>query len=742
MGRASLLFSQCIVALTIFLVVVDHRELTKQIMIDTNTQKNVKSDSKVVNETEAVLTQERIRPPFLPDQVLEQYIQWHSERTLTDNNHRQYALIYYYCPNRAGNILHSMFNTAIWAIIHNRTILWKYDTDFSDPNTVHECQKILQRARWLPSWDEWAPRLNLTEPIPIEMDPLRIQEYQQYQTVVFPMIPDQMSRHKQFFRVDWRDDPMHKRNHRQYIMAMDDAAIRRTGRLYRYGIDYLLGMLFREFFTIHAPVSFQTEADDFTVALHSRHTVVGDDGSFITDETRCLETLLLNRTQSAKCIVYLMSDRPSTVHLLKEWLEDRNCTGVSNDDYASMASSPLLFRDEHGPNPGVGFIRDLALVSQARSALVGDPGRSSFMLLQEIVDYDRRIDDWRWGRDSPETIPFCQLPGRYGKGYNYGPGTPRFIAHWHNQLLEPVQVLQQYKSEHSDDALKKLENPSNQSYLIGYLPCSLEDDSIEEKLRSFLHDFLLAIATNRTLLVKYTNKTTICSRPAISVQEWLPSYDEWKESFPVRELSGNSLKPNRTSFTSLAKHELKTLLAKKNSSVITAPSELLDMLYKEGTNFLYGALLHESIQLRSTFETTLSPDPQGIRVLWYDTGDLHGHMTFILQETSRCLEPVLSNATDACQITFLQAQGDSDQVKVISNYFPTCTIIEVQAIMLPDLLQLSRDPTWSAFAGPREGLMTSVSSLLRESLVYQRREVIWKLGRFPPSVPDVLLCEY
>jgi hypothetical protein len=516
MGRASLLFSQCIVALTIFLVVVDHRELTKQIMIDTSTQKNIKNDKKAVNQTEDYNTQKRIIPPFSPDQVLEQYIQWHSEMTLTNNNnHRKYALIYYYCPNRAGNILHSMFNTAIWAIIHNRTMLWKYDTDFSDPNTVHECQKILKRASWLPSWDEWAPQLNLTEPVPIEMDPLRIQEYQQHQTVVFPMIPDQMSRHKQFFRVDWRDDPMHKRKHRQYIMAMDDATIRMAGRLYRFGIDYLMGkytkesfievimkivflkpmslcalgkgMLFRELFTIQAPVPFQTQADDFTVALHSRHTVVGDDGSFITDETRCLETLLLNRTQSAKCVVYLMSDRPATVQLLKKWLKDQNCSSVSNEDYASMASSPLLFRDEHGPNPGVGFIRDLTLVSQARSALVGDPGRSSYMLLQEIVEYDRRIDDWRLGLDSPETIPFCQLPGRYGKGYDYGPGTPHFIAHWHNQPLKPVQVLQQYKSEHSVDALKKSEIPSNRSFVIGYMPCHSATNSIEETMRSFLH---------------------------------------------------------------------------------------------------------------------------------------------------------------------------------------------------------------------------------------------------------------
>lgn len=236
MGRANILFAQCIIALTILVVLVDHRELTKQIRIDTNTNNNDKNAREDISKE---------RPPFLPNQVIEQYIQWHSESALSSNNdphdNRQYALIYYYCPNRAGNILHSMFNSAIWAILHNRTILWKYDTDFSDPNTVDECQQILKRADWLPSWDEWAPKLNLTEPIPIELDPLRINEYQTYQTVVFPMIPDQMSRHEQFFRVDWRDDPMHKRKHRQYIVAMDDVAIRTTGRLYRYGVDYLLG---------------------------------------------------------------------------------------------------------------------------------------------------------------------------------------------------------------------------------------------------------------------------------------------------------------------------------------------------------------------------------------------------------------------------------------------------------------------------------------------------------------------
>jgi hypothetical protein len=260
-----------------------------------------------------------------------------------------------------------------------------------------------------------------------------------------------------------------------------------------------------------------------------------------------------------------------------------------------------------------------------------------------------------------------------------------------------------------------------------------------------LLDFLLAIVTNQTLLVKYTNETTTCSRPAISAKEWLPSYDEWKGFFPVNGVSGDPFSSNRESFTSIAKHGMKSLLAKENSSVLTAPAGLVDMLYEEGTNYLYGALLHESIQLRSSadaFESALSAYPQAMRVLWYDAGDLNRDMSFILRETRRCLEPVLSNSTDACQISFVQVQGDSNQVKHISKYFPTCTILQVQATTLPDLLRLSRDPTWSAFVGPREGLISSVSSLLRESLVYQRREVIWKLGRIPPSVPDVLVCEY
>lgn len=74
---------------------------------------------------------------------------------------------------------------------------------------------------------------------------MEVKDYQQYQTVVFPMIPDQMSQHTQFVRVDWRDDPMHQRRHREYISALDYDAIRTAGMLYRYGVDYLLGTYYK-----------------------------------------------------------------------------------------------------------------------------------------------------------------------------------------------------------------------------------------------------------------------------------------------------------------------------------------------------------------------------------------------------------------------------------------------------------------------------------------------------------------
>jgi hypothetical protein len=112
---------------------------------------------------------------------------------------RTFALAYYSCLLQAGNRLHHYFNNLLWAIVTNRTVLWKsYDrttclasqsmyaggggegegtaklntkitTDLDlicqAANTVHKCDEVLERASWIPSYDEWADTLELSDPL-------------------------------------------------------------------------------------------------------------------------------------------------------------------------------------------------------------------------------------------------------------------------------------------------------------------------------------------------------------------------------------------------------------------------------------------------------------------------------------------------------------------------------------------------------------------------------------------------
>ena len=259
-------------------------------------------------------------------------------------------------------------------------------------------------------------------------------------------------------------------------------------------------MLFREIFTIMVPVDdpFANQHASknrtiFSVGLHSRHTVEGDDGSFIPDEVKCLESQLPPSRTGETCAVYLMSDRPTCIEKLRAWLQDNNCTGVAVDPAIEKASPSAEVTNEMGPNQGIGFFQELSLASAARSGLVGDFHRSSFMLLVELVEYDRRIEDWKNGKESPDKLSRCNLPERYGKGYDYGPGTPTFRNYRRKEPLQPIQILNDYKAWHSVDQLtKELENPEAKifrSFVVGHIPCPL--DSSTDELHAFLNGTFL-----------------------------------------------------------------------------------------------------------------------------------------------------------------------------------------------------------------------------------------------------------
>ena len=259
-------------------------------------------------------------------------------------------------------------------------------------------------------------------------------------------------------------------------------------------------MLFREIFTIMVPVDdpFTSQASEnltlFSVGLHSRHTVEGDDGSFIPDEIKCLESILPPSRTAQTCAVYLMSDRPKCVEKLKAWLADENCTGVAVDPAVEKSSPSAEVTNEMGPNQGIGFFQELSLASSARTALVGNFHRSSFMLLVELIEYDRRIEDWKSGRESADTLVSCKLPDRYGRGYDYGPGTPTFRNYRRRDPLSPIQILNDYRASHSVEQLtKELENSeakTPRSFVVGHLPCPL--DSSTDKLHAFLNGKCMA----------------------------------------------------------------------------------------------------------------------------------------------------------------------------------------------------------------------------------------------------------
>jgi len=390
-------------------------------------RQNPSSSSSFESPSEALLQEwdeESIPVPF---RVMEQYIQWHSVKSLgRDPTNRKFALGFYSCPLQAGNRLHHFFNGLLWAIITNRTLLWKYwDSETCSKydgkhydviiceaaNTVDACDKILKRAAWIPSYDEWSERLGHFGG--------KGKDFRPYELPYFATHHPNVSDVNQHFRwgTDGNDDSAFgvdnttKYPQRVVIFpqerfkdtllqgdSSDSLKARNTmlqtewsrqiaEKVYSLGPDFLYGMLHRYSFAFSENVlKASTQLgndDDYTVALHSRHRFVELDGCDIRRETSCLDKVLSRKNQTQRCVVAIMSDRECTITRLTPWLEKRDCAV----QMAQHSSGDGLLA-EHGPFAGAGFFQDLALVSKARSAFVGME-RSSSDLLLELIEFNR-----------------------------------------------------------------------------------------------------------------------------------------------------------------------------------------------------------------------------------------------------------------------------------------------------------------------------------------------------------------
>ncbi len=382
-------------------------------------------------------------------QVLQRYIQMHSVRQLEfecpeyghehfvletdcpDLARRRFAVGFYACPQQAGNRLHHFMSTMAWAITTNRTVLWRYydyetchevgkDYDSricSSMGTRESCEKVLQLASWIPSYDDWSFASGKwmevsfwsTHYPPAKNETRRKHPWHE-EDVKHVGIDMDERRNLDFGQLlgqDYRD--LYSKKTRDYLLYTDNArniASRLLGddNIMLAG-DLLYGMLFHAAFKFSDSLFVSVDTtltldDETTIAIHSRHSKNSDNGSNVDREIKCLQKMLLRA--SRPCRVYAISDRPRALMGILDAATEMGCAvSITNHSNFGLGQS---FSLEHGPYAGAGLFLDLLLASKARHGLIGTR-RSSTMLLAELIAFDKVNEGMNSGSEG--SYVFC-----------------------------------------------------------------------------------------------------------------------------------------------------------------------------------------------------------------------------------------------------------------------------------------------------------------------------------------------
>jgi hypothetical protein len=375
-----------------------------------------------------------------PQEIFLNYLRHHSAAALRSDSpeawrRRRFAVTYYSCPHQLGNRLFLFMNNLLWAIITNRTVLYQYldretcerlmvsqPLSFLDcraANVERDCDAVLERSTWLPSYEEFAdPSWSTTTTIH------QVEFWQtHWSNVSDAWVRDRYrydaAKHTNLTKVDkinativnfpaltnYEIVDLLERDTRQNLLATTDA--RMTARkLVHHGLRYAYGMFLAETFRLRqehvemvkdyydaAKRHDNNETDVvFSIALHSRHKFVKQKGRNIQMEKDCLNKVLVHRAANQPCQVCAMSDRTLALTKLKSWLEKehRGCQMITVDH----SSTETSFSVEHGRHAGAGFARELDLCYRyGRDAVVTTStgsGASSSALLEALADYHHR----------------------------------------------------------------------------------------------------------------------------------------------------------------------------------------------------------------------------------------------------------------------------------------------------------------------------------------------------------------
>ena len=358
---------------------------------------------------------------------------------------RKFAVGYYSCPLQAGNRLHHFMNSLIWAVVTNRTLLWKYYDEKTcrvagrkypqgicrSANSVHDCDALLERAKWLPSLQQWAPRFNLSKPKSLSFwtthEPSKNHKFWFHGAEKEAGLADSSSsRFVEFPQMLGQDAWVLHSERKRKILLTSSEARHRAELLFRAGADYLYGLLFFDCFAFQPSVSVDVRHGDskdvtleelgdsrgkasVSIVVHSRHPSTQDSGSSIKREKRCLDQILANT--SGFCQVMILSDRPRTLVAVESYLNAHypHCHALVAPHQVGTS-----FSQEHGVFAGAGFYQDLAMISNQTlhvptsiTAFAGFKYRSSSELVRELMTF--QLHQQARSRNATPTITTCYL---------------------------------------------------------------------------------------------------------------------------------------------------------------------------------------------------------------------------------------------------------------------------------------------------------------------------------------------
>lgn len=361
--------------------------------------------------------------------------------------------------------MHHFLNSFLWSIITNRTVLYQYLDEptcryyqatqkqilwqdaaiCAAANQKEDCDALLQRFSWMPSFAkladnklvEWSTtNLNVTLTM---VDYWSVHSYGRapgWERNRFPLLhndTERLSPSSLWPKVDelsamivdfpelvGKDDTTGKSIRRDHSLATADAK-ERAEKLMGKGTEFLFGMLYKDMFRYRwegaeaqkTPIdegsilhkSSNSTSEDlplscFSIALYSRHRK-GEDDTNMKNELKCLDRMLRPRNESHACWVCLMSYRPVTIDLLSNWLIDNyQCRIVVADSSETDLGGSFLA--EHGPKAGAAFFRELDLCQHFTNGFIGTGGGStSTSLLEEWVEYNRIM---RYNSHQPQIL--------------------------------------------------------------------------------------------------------------------------------------------------------------------------------------------------------------------------------------------------------------------------------------------------------------------------------------------------